>query len=170
MKKAVLISIRPKWCDLIASGKKTIEVRKTCPKLETPLKVYIYQALPKWGDWNERDGRVIGEFVCDKIDKIRVFENGTVQFWMLNNLHNSCLEYDELADYIGWGNNGYGWHISELQIYDKPKKLSDFQLACNREHKEACFTCKRWDRNDYQCIAGITRPPQSWCYVDKLED
>ena len=35
--KAVLISIQPKWCELIASGKKTVEVRKTKPKLETPL-------------------------------------------------------------------------------------------------------------------------------------
>ena len=40
--KAVLISIQPKWCELIASGKKTIEVRKTKPKLETPFKCYIY--------------------------------------------------------------------------------------------------------------------------------
>ena len=40
--KAVLISIQPKWCELIASGKKMVEVRKTRPKLETPFKVYIY--------------------------------------------------------------------------------------------------------------------------------
>lgn len=30
--KAVLISIRPKWCEKIVNGKKTIEVRKTRPK------------------------------------------------------------------------------------------------------------------------------------------
>lgn len=41
--KSVLISIRPKWCELIASGKKTIEVRKTAPKLPTPFKCYIYE-------------------------------------------------------------------------------------------------------------------------------
>lgn len=40
--KAVLLSIRPEWCDLIIRGQKTIEVRKTRPKLETPFKVYIY--------------------------------------------------------------------------------------------------------------------------------
>jgi predicted transcriptional regulator len=44
--KSVLISIQPKWCELIASGKKTVEVRKTRPKLETPFKVYIYCTLP----------------------------------------------------------------------------------------------------------------------------
>lgn len=169
MSKAVLISIRPKWCELIASGKKTIEVRKTCPKLETPFKVYIYQSLPKRGDWNERDGRVIGEFVCDKIDKIRVFENGAVQFWMLNNLHNSCLEYDELADYIGWGKHGYGWHISDLVIYDKPKELSEFYKTCEREYCQD--TCPQFKYNNCDRLHDgrhpITRPFQSWGYVEE---
>ena len=41
--KSVLISIQPKWCELIASGKKTVEVRKSAPRLETPFKCYIYQ-------------------------------------------------------------------------------------------------------------------------------
>ena len=36
--KAVLMSIKPKWCEKIFSGEKTIEVRKTAPK-ETPFKV-----------------------------------------------------------------------------------------------------------------------------------
>ena len=40
--KAVLLSVKPKWCKLIFSGEKTIEVRKTAPKLETPFKVYVY--------------------------------------------------------------------------------------------------------------------------------
>lgn len=42
MSKAVMLSILPKWCAKIASGEKTIEVRKTKPKLETPFKCYIY--------------------------------------------------------------------------------------------------------------------------------
>ncbi len=42
MSKAALISIRPKWVEKIANGEKTIEVRKTRPKLETPFKCYIY--------------------------------------------------------------------------------------------------------------------------------
>ena len=40
--KAVLISVQPKWVEKIASGKKTIEVRKTAPKGEVPFKCYIY--------------------------------------------------------------------------------------------------------------------------------
>ena len=44
--KSVLISIRPKWCEKITSGEKTIEVRKTAPK-EVPFKAYIYVTRPK---------------------------------------------------------------------------------------------------------------------------
>ena len=46
--KAVLISVKPKWCELIADGKKTLEVRKTKPNLKPPFKCYIYQS--KGGD------------------------------------------------------------------------------------------------------------------------
>lgn len=40
--KAILLSIRPEWCDLIIRGAKTLEVRRTRPKLETPFRVYVY--------------------------------------------------------------------------------------------------------------------------------
>ena len=45
MSKAALISIKPKWCEKIANGDKTIEVRKTRPKMNTPFKCYIYCTL-----------------------------------------------------------------------------------------------------------------------------
>lgn len=69
MGKAVMISIRPKWCQKIANGEKTIEIRKTRPRLETPFKCYIYctqggVALGMWG----KHGKVIGEFFCDKVE------------------------------------------------------------------------------------------------------
>ena len=48
MSKSVMISIRPKWCEKIVNGEKTIEVRKTRPKLNTPFRVYIYCTLPKY--------------------------------------------------------------------------------------------------------------------------
>ena len=95
--KAVLLSIQPRWCGLIASGKKTIEVRKTRPKIETPFKCYIYQSkskdtliyVMKDGDndygtiyhgkpvfiktlspySNGNEQKVIGEFTCDSISE-----------------------------------------------------------------------------------------------------
>lgn len=130
--KSVLISIKPKWCELIVNGKKTIEVRKSRPKIDIPFKCYIYCTLPR--------KKVIGEFVCEKIVPITVFDNGSIKEWNFNNLSDSCVDYEELANYIGNGRTGYGWHISELVIYDSPKELSDFNLK---------------------------RPPQSWCYVEE---
>ena len=91
MSKAVLISIRPKWCELIANGTKTVEVRKTRPKLETPFKCYIYctsgrpdlniflyspeRLMQDYLDTGSMkslncplgNGKVIGEFTCDRI-------------------------------------------------------------------------------------------------------
>lgn len=78
--KSVLLSIQPQWCELIASGKKTIEVRKSAPK-ETPFKVYIYQSKWHWIykilPWlKERRGKVIGEFICDRIEQYEANERG----------------------------------------------------------------------------------------------
>ena len=156
MSKAVLISIRPKWCDLIARGKKTIEVRKTRPKLETPFKCYIYQTLPKSGDWNDRDGRVIGEFVCDRIESTNCFSG-----WVCpekNNiikrfLDGSCLSEQEIVDYAD-GRAVCGWHISDLMIYDMPKNLGEFEV--------------RKDYGRWITWEKVSRPPQSWCYVEEM--
>ena len=77
MSKAVLLSIQPNWCKMIWAGMKEVEVRKTRPTLETPFKAYIYctghdgwvMKSPKAGV-QKMDSRVIGEFTCDKIDKL----------------------------------------------------------------------------------------------------
>ena len=144
--KSVLISIQPKWCELIASGKKTVEVRKTRPKLETPFKCYIYQTK---GHTNiggcgfsilgrYRLGKVIGEFVCVNISK------GTSQM-------GSCLSMQEISEYAN-GKEVYCWHISNLVIYDKPRELRE-------------FTRLRETKFGYEPVK-ITRPPQSWFYVE----
>lgn len=72
--KSVLISIKPKYCELIANGKKTIEVRKSRPKIEMPFKCYIYMSqgdlkdLGSYSEWIYKNRmKVIGEFICDKV-------------------------------------------------------------------------------------------------------
>ena len=40
--KSILISIKPKWVAKILNGEKTIEIRKTMPKCDLPIDVYIY--------------------------------------------------------------------------------------------------------------------------------
>lgn len=165
--KSVLISIKPKYCELIASGKKTVEIRKTRPKLETPFKCYIYctSKYDKSGDGyfqGKYCGKVIGEFVCDHIYPIAYTMDGFADFV---DCQTTCLNPIDFINY-GKGQTLYGWHISDLVIYDKPKKISYFQKPCN--HYNDCSTCKRFDRKDYACICGVTRPPQSWCYVEEL--
>lgn len=171
--KAVLISINPIWCEGIASGKKKVEIRKTKPKLGTPFRCFIYETKGITDTpWVDEDGHlifqgrgaVIGEFVCYNIVPVEVLWNGHIKNWLYYELKDSCVPYEEMAKYIGCGKTGYGWKIAELKIYEKPKPLSEFQLACN--HKEDCCTCKRWSVKNFACIAGITRAPQSWCYVE----
>lgn len=51
MSKAIMISIKPKWVAKILNGEKTIEIRKTMPKCDLPIDVYIYCTKEKlYGD------------------------------------------------------------------------------------------------------------------------
>jgi predicted transcriptional regulator len=201
---AVLLSVRPKWCELIASGKKTVEVRKTRPKIETPFKCYIYCTKPKMitkyvfkpEDYPEYmrpekpvfckvpdgsspycsvvngNGKVIGEFVCDVIFTMSITYSDPTSRIALKEFPYTCLTDRQIIDYLGNGNQGYGWHISNLVIYGKPKELNEFYL------KKKCHSCKRSGYESSACIydedcivpAIITRPPQSWCYVQDLEE
>nr|DAJ60121.1 MAG TPA: hypothetical protein [Caudoviricetes sp.] len=174
--ESVIVSIKPEWIEKIVRGEKTIEVRKSAPK-EVPFKAYIYETkhateMP----WVDEDGhfiykgrgQVIGEFVCDKILEIEVFKNGAIENFWLYDLYKSCLSFDEMGAYIGKGNIGYGWHISDLKIYDKPKELSEFWglthcLAADTMECWSCFApCKERDGKHYK---PLTRPPQSWQYL-----
>ena len=155
MSKAVLISIRPQWCDKIVGGEKAIEIRKTRPKTETPFKCYIYctqsgVALGAWG----KHGKVIGEFTCDRIDRLAP-ANEPYGIYDIDDDYvlQTCLENGALWDY-GHGTPLYGWHISNLRIYDEARELSEFTGLRNTRFGAAPY--------------DIKRPPQSWCYV--LED
>ena len=193
MSKAVLISIRPKWCEKIANGNKTIEVRKTRPKMNTPFKCYIYCTLPKYPheDFIATDyprpqfyggGKVVGEFTCDRCCGIvRVGFDGVNErpqyFTRLDGwrytpvddlLTAAQLTREDLEAYLA-GGAGYGWHISGLLIYNQPRKLSEFQRAT--DPCDSCHAEYTWECTDCKKIGGnIKRPPQSWCYVEARKD
>ncbi len=182
--KAVLLSIRPNWCKLIWSGMKTAEVRRTRPKMETPFKVYIYctghdgwiMKLPKAGV-QKMDSKVIGEFTCDKIDKlVHVGTMMDINILTLDGwykpadalLQAACLTEAQTEKYLK-GGDGYGWHISDLKIWDKPVRLEDFWAIQPCTHRGDCCTCRRWNTKKLICRGeafGIERPPQSWYYVE----
>lgn len=189
--KAVLISIKPKWCKKIMDGEKTVELRKTKPRIPTPFKCYIYCTsgrpdlnIPISQERLMRDyldtgsmqclncplgnGKVIGEFVCDnvcEIDPAHAIKTAIAE--------ESCVSRRDIHEYLK-SKTGYGWHISDLKIYEQPKDLSEFcspqDTYCEKGlcggcpydeaadvHGEYSFDCE-WRR-------PLMRPPQSWCYV-----
>ena len=193
--REVLISIQPRWVEKIVSGEKTVEVRKTKPKLETPFKCYIYctkgrsDCLWRWGGgvWydtqfpNERpnrlDGKIIGEFVCDRIDE---FVNLPLSlFSPIGTLEQSCLTAEQIREYLN-GKNGYGWHITDLVVYDKPRELREFakpaKTAYDDEGYLLCDGCEfaNWNTEkvctkDFCPDRMITRAPQSWQFCVATE-
>ena len=175
MAKAVLISIQPKWCELIASGKKTMEVRKTRPKLETPFKCYIYMTS---GDASIPDGKgmvyhhsggrcVIGEFMCDRIEGFDVPYPAFQKKLDKRILNESCCTYYQLHRYA-YHDDLYGWHISNLMIYDRAKGLSEFMKPCESDlYCEACAMFREFEDRCGNAALNLHRPPQSWCYVEE---
>lgn len=182
--KAVLLSVQPEWCEKILSGEKTVEVRRTCPVHGTPFKVYIYCTLAaskafvsddrNWdvsagsSRWPDKRGRVIGEFICKKMTGLtHVGETGSwepAHLYVMapgsyykpadELLEAACMSKETAEKYLK-GRDGYGWHISDLRIYDCPQPLSD-------------FTRLRATKFGYKPIR-IERPPQSWFYVEDVE-
>lgn len=185
MGKAVLISIRPEWVEKIARGEKTVEVRKTRPKLDTPFKCYIYctqgnDARRLRGSW----GKVIGEFICDRCCGVVCLGFDGVNerpqyFTRLDGwryapvddlLTAAQLTREDLEAYLA-GGAGYGWHISDLLIYDQPRELTEFRRSCPNDLY--CEACAMYSNNNGICNNGalpLRRPPQSWCYVEAMKD
>lgn len=181
MCKAVMISIRPKWCEKIIIGEKTIEVRKNRPNMETPFKCYIY--CSKSGDARRlvgERGKVIGEFTCERIYKIGkrgIPENFDYCYLSLNEWGNddieteikaisvSCVSKEKLNAYGAKVPFLYGWHISDLKIYDTPKDVSKFSRPFENCIDKVCdeFGCESCENGGH-----IKRPPQSWCYVEEM--
>lgn len=180
--KAVLLSIRPEWCSRIFSGWKTVEIRKTRPvSLKEPFKCYIYCTKgTKFFCWKavdhlyfddrshnlfdrRADGMVVGEFICDDIRRIGP-EYCVVKEDIESAIAGSCLTVPQVKDYAGWKSGMsyadlkdlYGWHISDLKIYDNPRELRAFTGLLNT----------RFGMRPVEA----QRPPQSWCYVTERMD
>lgn len=175
--KSVLVSEKPIMCDKIANGKKTIIVKKKAPK-EVPFKAYIYCCKGNNGyEWLYRvddnghgkaqswHGKVIGEFICDRIDEYKyVYCDHTEIGYPVGydcgdnwydiddeDLQKACLTEEEFKRY-GKGKTLYGWRISNLKIYDKPKELSEFgKVGFGHE-------------------VPLERPCAPWCYVEDLKE
>ena len=170
--KAIMISIQPQLVSKIMNKEKLVEIRKTMPKCELPCKVYIYCTKGKKlykcvsnFDEDLLNGKVVAEFTLNKIYTLERDLND----WLPKNrydisnelLKNINLNQEQLWNY-GQGKILYAWHIDDLKVYDKPKELSEFSIG------KAKIDCGYGNYNIYNKI--LTRPPQSYCYVEELED
>lgn len=190
---------------------KRIEVRKSAPK-EVPFKAYIYETKDKKIECgfhfedtgitlrekyvfgmhkariikhyrNEGRGKVIGEFICDKVDEY-TFSHYEAEYRVTHVEQKAmCLNQPELIRY-GKGDTLYGWHIADLKIYDKPKELSEFtstrvcdnykdlpaygHIGCNMCKYSYTINCMIKCRIDGR--KPLTRPPQSYMRVKELKE
>ena len=186
--KSILMSIQPYWGFLIiakAKGwdlakyglhKKTVEVRKgvpASPDWDGKAALYFLKdkkslaRIPEEyrGEVEKLCGKVVGEFVCDCITDLWADNTG---FEAVEQA--TCLTYEQFVEY-GKGAPLFGWHISDLKIYDKPKELSEFRKPRKCPITYDCFLCKYWSIGMQDCTKELrlTRPPQSFCYVEKLD-
>ena len=179
--KSILMSIQPKWVAKILNGEKTIEVRKSIPKCELPITVYIYCTKgdknncleyadnpdkTKEGKWcltsgyPYANGKVVAKFTLNKVEEIYdvgddvAFNPVTSTMLPKELLEASCLSYHELGDYLNYGysKKGYAWHIDNLEVLKTPRYLN-----------EGFFQPAK--TKDQVFIQTYRRPPQSWCYV-----
>ena len=86
------------------------------------------------------NGKIIGKFVLKKIEKIKYIGSERYATDNLGNAslrYKTCLSIEEMHSYLK-ESTGYAWHIDELEVFDEPKLLIDY---------------------------NITRAPQSYCYA-----
>ena len=194
--RKVLASLKPYYYYLVGEGIKTIEVRKNMPKAsDWDNEVLFYMSkdeksfakIPKefQEKYRKHFGKVGMQFICNKVDEYN-FHNGLTEFNSMglpsriygsylifaDDYKSMCLSYDEVKNY-GKGKTLYGWHISDLKIYDRPRELSDFYRECKKpckpnKGKILCITTKSLKMNGCNGKIPLTRAPQSWQYIEDL--
>ena len=179
--KKVLASLKPYYYYLVGEGIKKIEVRKDMPKASDWNKevlfymskdVKSFAKIPKelQEKYRKHFGKVGLKFICDKVEKFIV--GGLLS----DDIEKpACLSHTEMINYFykpeeldgKTAKFGYGWHISDLKIYDKPKSIMQFYKPCPIEWKN-CPGCEFYSTNTGCCMNNVDRPPQSYIYVEEL--
>ena len=202
--KSILMSIKPQWVAKILNGEKTIEIRKKFPKDYVGW-VYIYctKARPYLtrgvrGDAypscvssqgivpHHLNSRVVARFWCDKVEELTFLEglyDPLDRGYCTDTLDNaqveikSCVSQENLIDYLYIKGKGYAIHITELEIFDKPKEISEFKRVkwskCGVKDKNGLYQCHKCPYAIHYGYGfgdcGYERPlkaPQSWCYIE----
>lgn len=185
--KAILLSLPPKQVANILNEKQTAIVRKTTPKRDLPIDVYVYCAK---GDYigrisNKYVGKVVANFTIKKVERFTQglneveYENvpkialNEYDYWGLEALmEKACLTDEELSKYVP-DLSFYAWYISDLQIFDTPKSLSEF-TSLGKVQASDCESCE-WRETcetsfykecDGKAYHQLKRAPSDWRYIE----
>lgn len=159
--KTILMSIKAKHNRNIECGLKVSELRLKSPICELPFKVLTYES--------GFDGRhkVVNEWICDNITEWRICVGIPAHL-----PKTAYVSAEEIREYSGKDCKDISeMHITNLKIYDKPKELSEFRKSGFMTEEEWLFNLYPNTHCHYEAWAKkfeITRPPQSWCYVEEL--
>ena len=181
---AIIMVLTPKECNSLFNGSMSMLVRKSMPKkLSFPFKVYVYQKKHKGGKAiiNEvlnnvyGGGKVVGEFVCDKIIGFSTdWINGVSKAPLY--IKRTCITGEQLFDYSK-GKPLYGGYIIAPKRYDKPKELHEFRAVCkkgktkpNKDCKGCTYAFKGVANKEIICDRAIMRAPHTWVYVEEIEE
>ena len=162
--KKTMTSINPPFSQLILDGIKKIEWRtKPLPLGWSEL----YETKKKGGC-----GKVTGQFEVVENIKFNLQGDTYKKSW----LEKGCVPYEFLVDYAKGKDYLYANIIGRVERYDKPKELSEFKRFCNGIclNNQKNIVCKKVKRKEQEIwincdgLLPLTRPPQSWCYVESL--
>lgn len=168
MSKAVLLSIRPEHCRKLIDGKKNVELRKNWPRKKTPFLCYLYctmggEILPVGENALPANGMVFGQAVCYDIYQAIEYNENNYLVTYPEIIKKACVTEKEAIQYAN-GKSVYGWALRHVEVYDKPRDLSEFRPFCDPNHD--CECCDFWSEKWLDCMKRVTRAPQSWCYVE----
>lgn len=176
--RKVLASLKPYYYYLVGEGIKEIEVRKDMPKASDWNKevlfymskdVKSFAKIPKelQEKYRKHFGKVGMHIVCDEVYELKYDYCDGVDIDD-DLLLDTCLDREDINIYAK-GKPLYGWHISDLKIYDKPKELREFKRWDRTEENAPCAHTKWLYPDCKDCKAcNLTRPPQSYMYVEEL--
>ena len=184
----ILASIKPYYYYLIAEEKKKIEVRKMALK-NLPQDIAFYMSkdeksfakIPKefQEKYRKHFGKIGMRVVCDEVEEFHEWElspQGKFADFERERLENflaaACLSEEEVVRYrenLPYFKPLYGWHISDLKIYDKPKPIMQFYKPCPIKIKN-CPVCELYSTYTGCCMNNIDRPPQSYMFVEEVQN
>lgn len=212
--KAIMISTRPQWVELILNGIKKDEVRKGTALYKAINKLIEKQGVAPMFIYCTKGNRYLYEdtqydessmnwyprhFICEKIKELKEYSlngkvvarfNATADLLELKMIEGGLyfttpdrdcftpnLDLNENAQIDNWqllsytgeklGTQISDIHINDLEIFDKPKELSEFyHLGASEYHKDMEDEYGRRAKIYKDCFFGIKKAPQSWCYVE----